>query len=63
MIGSALVVSMITFCNYTKVNNNGNNILMGLTIGICFVLQYILQKSEIENSYNYRRISYVRTID
>ncbi len=24
MIGSALVVSMITFCNYTKANNNGN---------------------------------------
>ncbi len=38
-------------------------ILMGLTIGISFVLQDILQKSEIENNYNYRRISYGRTID
>lgn len=61
MIGSALVVSMITFCNYTK--QTIMVILMGLTIGISFVLQDILQKSEIENNYNYRRISYGRTID
>ena len=58
MIGSALVVSMITFCNYTKANNNGN--FDGVN---SFVLQDILQKSEIENNYNYRRISYGRTID